>query len=166
MLFNDIDSCISELESKGYIVIHPVVCNIKKPVELAKYFYMGVRSHYNIDYSDFNWKLESMYAKTFIIQLSSSSKPNDSNAIASAIKIIDSIIKNIESYDKYIKITTLKLLIMESTAWIVDKAVSDIKNNVVDGTDFTEEEWEYVNRDYKQFIKGDNGPNLIDKLMG
>ncbi len=165
MLFNDVDSCVALLESKGYTILPPLDNKIKTPKDLAKYFYNSIRSYYGVSVSEFNWKLETLYAKTFLIQLSPISKETDSYAISAAIKIIDSVIKNIESYEKYFKIKTLQLFIMDNTAWVVRKALKDIDNNMVDDTGFTTEEWDAVISDYTKYLESDKNTDLIDKLM-
>lgn len=165
MLFNDESSCVDVLESLGYIVIPPINVKLKTPKDLAKYFYRQVYSRYNISIDEFNWKLESMYAKTFLIQLSPVSKASDAHAMLVAIKIIDSVIKNIKSYEKYFNIDTLQLFIMDNTAWIVRKALYDIDSNNVYDTGFTREEWESVTSDYDKYLESDTNTDLINKLM-
>lgn len=129
MLFGDTDSCIAHLESEGYIILPPVSNPIKNYKELVKYFYTKVKSHYNIQPSDFNWKMESGYAKTFIKQLSPIGKSNDSNAIKQACIIIDALVEDLSYIEKYYKLDSMRLFIKDNTGWLIERAVSNIKND-------------------------------------
>ena len=138
MLFNDLDSCIAKLEANGYIILEPIESEIKTFKELPKYFFAKIKSRYNISPVEFNWRLEALYARTFVKQLSSKSSHVDNIALQQAKLIIDALMYNIDTIDKYFKLTTLKLLIMESTSWLLEIAMKSIKDNSRMGFDIAE----------------------------
>ena len=165
MLFNDVNTCIAVLEDNGYIVIPPVKSPVKNYKGVVKYFYSKIKSRYNIGPSEFNWRNESLYAKTFVKQLSPTSKSTDSNALKQACMIIDALIDDIIVIEKYFRLTSLKLLIMENTSWLTEKAMRDIQSKVEGYNGMSESEVAEMNAAYSLYLdKQPKNTELLDVL--
>ena len=164
MLFGDCDSCKALLEDKGYTVIPPIDSTLTTPKEVARYFYSKIRSSYNIAPEDFNWGVESMYARVFILQLSPIGSISDTLAYIQAKKIIDSIFEDISAIDKYFKVTTIKLFIMEKTSWLLDKAMHKYR---VDSSGYTSDDKDIYEAAYETYLADEEYSNsILKKLMG
>jgi len=158
MLFGDCDSCKALLEDKGYIVIPPIESRLTTPKELVRYFYNKIKSLYNIAPEDFNWGLENIYARTFILQLPPTSDIKDKVAYTQAERIIDAVFKDIRSIEKYFKVDTLKLFIMHKTSWLIDRAMNVSSE---DTSGYTAEDRDSYEAAYESYLSKETFKNDI-----
>lgn len=154
MLFeSSLKECIALLENKGYIIIKPVTGKVKNGKDLARYFWNKIKSRYNIPLSEFNFRMESMYGNTFIQQLSYKGSVRDGEAIKQAILLIDTVYDHIDEYEVYVKVNSLKLFVMRSTYWVIEKAVGYLQDKDAEELyGCSEEEWQAYEQEYSRFL--------------
>jgi hypothetical protein len=152
MLFLDEPTAIKFLEDNDYYVYK--MYNIKKlpknSVDLAKYFFSLARVVYGIDYMSIKWKAEFSYSKTFIRQMSQNGNHKDKLAISQCKYVIDTVFNNLDVFEKYYKVNSLKIFAAEKSYWIVEKCFELDKEGIKGRTGYTEDEYNALYDEYEK----------------
>ena len=167
MLFDDEKSCISVLKDLGYTIIAPIKDGTSDYKDITKYFYSLSNARYGVNLHEFNWRLEYMYTRTFIKQLSINGNVKDKAAIRQAKVIIDSVFDNIDEYERYFKIVSIRIFIHKSTVWVIKKVDQQLKmeKDLLQGWD--EKTWRSYSVAYDHYLnKHEVDPKLLRKIIG
>lgn len=159
MLFLDEETAIKFLEEHDYYVykMYDVKRLPKNCVDLAKYFFSIARGVYDIEYTSILWKAEFSYAKTFIRQMSQEGNPKDKLAILQCKYVIDTVFGELELFEKYYRVDSLKIFAAEKSYWVIEKCFSLDKEGIKKRTGYTEKEYESLYNEYEKatYIKPD-----------
>ena len=152
MLFLDEKTAIEFLEERDYYVykFYDAKQLPKNSIELTKYFFSMARAKYDIDYMSILWKVEFAYAKTFIKQMSQNGDYKDKLAISQCKYVIDSIFDNLDIFQKYYRVDSLKILAAEKSYWIIQKCYELDNQAINKRTGYTEEDWESLENAYEK----------------
>lgn len=152
MLFLDEETAIKFLEERDYYVckIYDVDRLPKNCVDLTKYFFSIARKVYNIDYMSILWRVEFSYAKTFIRQMSQNGNPKDKLAIKQCKYVIDTVFDNLELFEKYYRIDSLKIFAAEKSYWVIKKCFELDKQSIKKRTGYTEDEYNSLYDEYEK----------------
>lgn len=154
MLFLDEKTAIAFLKDRGYYVckIYDTTVSPKNCVDLTKYFFSMAKKVYDIDYKSILWKVEFSYAKLFIQQMSQEADFKDQLAINQCKYVIDVVFNNLDLFEKYYKIDSLKIFAAEKSYWIIEKCFSLDNEKIKQRTGYTESEYNSLYNTYEKAV--------------
>jgi len=152
MLFLDEETAIKFLEERNYYVykMYDTERLPKNCVDLAKYFFSIARAVYDIDYTTIRWKVEFSYSKRFICQMSQNGNPKDKLAISQCKYVIDTVFNNLDIFEKYYRLDSLKIFAAEKNYWVIKKCFELDKEGIKGRTGYTESEFKTLYDEYEK----------------
>jgi len=153
MLFLNEKMCIDFLEKHSYYVykLYDIDKLPKDCVELTKYFFSLARIVYDIPYESILWKVEFAFAKTFIKQMSQDNNPKDKLAISQCKYVVDTVFNNLDLFEKYYRVDSLKIFAAEKNYWVIEKCAKLDGKGIRERTGYTQKDWDLLNREYENF---------------
>jgi hypothetical protein len=154
MLFLDEKTAIKFLEERDYYVykMYDIKRLPKNSVDLAKYFFSIARAAYGIDYMSIKWKAEFSYSKMFISQMSQKGNPRDKLAISQCKYIIDAVFSNLDIFEKYYRVDSLKIFAAEKSYWIIEKCFELDSAGIKNRTGYTQSDWDSLYSEYEKSV--------------
>lgn len=152
MLFLDEATAIKFLEERDYYVykLYDIKKLPKNVIELTKYFFSIARAVYGIDYMAIKWKAEFSYSKRFICQMSQNGNSKDKLAISQCKCIIDTVFNNLDVFEKYYRVDSLKIFAAVKSFWVIEKCFELDKEGIKGRTGYTENEFETLYDEYER----------------